>query len=1095
MAAGSGRGQTRPAARPHEREGGRALVQSHGVDGAHVAPSKVLLVACAGAFLAFLDATIVNIAFPSIVESFPGTTIGNLSWVLNAYNIVFAAFLIVFGRLTDLVGRRRVFVLGVLLFTVASVLCAVSPSVGFLVAARVLQALGAAMLVPASLALVIEAFPDERRSHAIGLWGATAAVAAGLGPPIGGALVQIGDWRWAFMINLPFGAVALWAARSQLVESRSPGRRTVPDLPGAALLAACLAVLNLGIIKGGDWGWTSVEAIVCFGLAVAFFALFVRSSRRHRSPLLDPALLRISSFNVASIATTVAGFGFFAYMLTNVLWLQYVWGYDVLTAGLALVPGALIAAIVASRLGPLAERYGYRPFVVPGALVWAGAYLWYHQQVGIEPAFWTEWMPGQVLSGIGVGATLPLLGSAALAAVPGGRYATASAVVSSARQFGGVLGIAILVVIIGDPSPATAETVFREGWMMSVVAFLVVALLALPLGKLRTSAEDEGVDDGVPARVQAPEPSAPGPTKASAQVGGPTDLSTVPMFEALPLESRHRLESASTLVAVPAGTWLIQEGDPPGSAYLVRRGRLEVSVGGRIVRELGPGDVLGEIALLTGERRSAGVRARRDSTVLEVPRAAFEAAIETDPSASRFVLTQVVERLRTAEGHPEKRRPVQPSVVAVVGMHQGSGAGEVAEVLHKRLATHLSVVSSGVLEPDGLERAEADHDRVLLVADGADSGPEGDWREFCLRQADAVVLVARADAEDHVLGTAPVLARQPDLVLLGADPGPAVRVARVAATDAWQLTVVDGDLGTGLRALADRLAGRSLGLVLAGGGARAFAHVGVLSELADAGLYVDRVAGSSIGAVVAALHASGLDSAALQEVCYAEWVRRQPFSDWRLPTHSLSAGRRVNAAMVRALGADSVLEGLPRQLHTVSTDLVTRTRQVHRRGRLVDAANASVRLPVLFAPIPCDDGRLLIDGGVLDNLPVDVLTERDEGPVVAVNISMGGSGGEGRARTGPPRIPALGETLLRTMMIGSGGAVASARAEGAWVLTPPTLGVGLLEFHQLDRMVLAGRAAARALLEEASGDLFGEAVSASATPEDPAPALDQVATT
>ena len=145
---------------------------------------------------------------------------------------------------------------------------------------------------------------------------------------------------------------------------------------------------------------------------------------------------------------------------------------------------------------------------------------------------------------------------------------------------------------------------------------------------------------------------------------------------------------------------------------------------------------------------------------------------------------------------------------------------------------------------------------------------------------------------------------------------------------------------------------------------------------------------------------------------------------------------------------------------------------MHRRGLLTDALKASARLPVLLAPIPDDEGRLLVDGGVLDNLPVDLLTERDEGPVVAVNISMGG-GGAGRSRPGRPRVPALGETLLRTMMIGSGGAVAAARAEGAWVVTPPTLGVGLLEFHQLDRMVQAGRLAARALLEEAGGDLFG----------------------
>jgi predicted acylesterase/phospholipase RssA len=179
----------------------------------------------------------------------------------------------------------------------------------------------------------------------------------------------------------------------------------------------------------------------------------------------------------------------------------------------------------------------------------------------------------------------------------------------------------------------------------------------------------------------------------------------------------------------------------------------------------------------------------------------------------------------------------------------------------------------------------------------------------------------------------------------------------------------------------------------------------------------------------------------------------------------------MQEAATRTYG-DTVFEGLPRQLHIATTDLVSRTRQVHRRGAVSRAVVASARLPILFAPMPDDSGRLLIDGGVLDNLPVDLLTERDEGPVVAVNIAMGGGGAGGRAsRIGRPRVPALGETLLRTMMIGSGGAVASARTEGAWVVTPPTLGVGLLEFHQLDRMIAAGRLAARALLEKAGNDL------------------------
>jgi NTE family protein len=1037
---------------------------------ARVPASRVLLVSALGAFLAFLDATIVNVAFPSIRNSFHGTSIGALSWVLNAYNIVFAAFLIVCGRLTDLLGRRRAFVAGVLVFTVASALCGAAPTVALLVGARVLQAVGAALLVPASLALVVEAFPEERRAHAIGLWGATAAVAAGLGPPLGGALVQLGGWRWAFLVNLPFGVVALWAASSQLVESRAPGQRRLPDLRGAALLAATLAVLNLGIVKGSDWGWGSTAVIGSFAATAVLLALFVLSSRAHRSPLLDPALLRIPSFSIASLATVLAGLGFYAYLLTNILWLQYVWNYGVLRAGLALVPGALMAAVVAARLGPLADKHGYRPFVVPGAVVWAGAYLWYHQQVGLEPAFWTQWLPGQIISGIGVGATLPLLGSAALAAVPGGRYATASAVVSSARQLGGVLGIAVLVVILGNPTPATAVAAFHHGWVLSICAFLAVAVVSLPLGKLGRAVESADAGDERPATVHPPLPVAGGAMPALVAGLDSTDLSDVPLLATLPPQARGRLEAAARLVAVPAGTWLMQTGDPAGSAYVVRRGRLEVEVDGRLVRELGPGEVLGELALLTGEPRSASVRARRDSTVLEVPREAFDDLLSTDPIASRTVLGQVAERLRTAGGPEQKTRPAQPAVIAVVGLHPGAGTEEVADALGTRLAVHHRVCTPGVIGAEGLDRAERDHDRVLLVAESTDDPADPGWRDFCLRQADAVVLVSRSDQPRPTSAVTPAPLRQPDVVLRGTAPSSADLVAWSAVTDAWQLTLVDDhDLAAGLRPLADRLAGRSLGLVLAGGGARAFAHVGVLRELEDRGLHVDRVAGSSVGAILAGLHARGNDGDSLEEITYAEFVRRKPFSDWALPSASLARGRRMRDAVARHF-ADSVLEGLPRQLHVVSTDLVTRTREVHRRGPVARAVMASARLPVLFAPMPDDSGRLLVDGGVLDNLPADLLTERDEGPVVAVNIAMGGGGG---GRSGPhrPRVPALGETLLRTMMIGSGGAVAAARAEGAWVVTPPTLGVGLLEFHQLDRMIAAGRAAARALLDQAGDDL------------------------
>ena len=1040
-----------------------------------VTEGRVLLVAAFGAFLAFLDATIVNVAFPSIRESFPGTSIGDLSWVLNAYNIVFAAFLIVCGRLADLLGRRRTFVAGVALFTIASVLCGAAPSVGLLVAARVVQALGAAMLVPASLALVVEAFPEHRRTHAIGLWGATAAVAAGLGPPIGGALVELGGWRWAFYINIPFGIAAVIAARGQLVESRAPGRRRLPDLVGATLLAAALAALTLGIVKGNDWGWASAALIGSMVTAVVLGGLFVVSSKRSRSPLLDPVLLRIPSFSVANLATLLAGLGFYAYLLTNILWLTYVWQYSVLRAGLALVPGALVAAVVAALLGPVAERRGYRWVVVPGALVWAGAYLWYHQRAGLTPDFLGAWLPGQVISGIGVGATLPVLGSAALAAVPGGRYATASAVASSTRQLGGVLGIALLVVVIGAPSATTAADAFRDGWVLSIVAFLVVAVVSLPLGRLGHS-EQSGTGDALdrpvvhlPTRRPMPEPE-----RAGQMVG----IDDVPLFAALGPAARARLESDATERLVHGGEWLMREGDPPGSVYVVRSGRLEVWIDRAVVRELGPGAVIGEIAVLTGEPRSAAIRARRDSTLLEVRRETFTDLIDTDPGATRVVVSQLAERLRVSGPAPGEPAAT-PRVISVVASHRGAPAAAVAAALVEGLGAHLSVVAPGRVEAAGLARAEADHDRVVLVADDPDD--DDGWSARCLRQADQVVVVADSTAAPVPVPFGDEPHAQPDVVLVGRAPDGSKVTDWTEVADAWRVSTVEPDeerLRQGLRPLVARIAGRSIGLALAGGGARAFAHVGVIRELEDAGLHIDRLTGCSIGAVVAGAYATGRTGEELEAGCYDEFVRRQPFGDYTIPVKSLARGRRTHEGLIRAFGADTTLEGLPRQFSCVTTDLVSRTRQEHRRGTLVDAVLASVRLPVLFPPIP-DGQRLLVDGGVLDNMPVDLLTVRSEGPVLAVNIAMGGATRPPRpavSAAGPPppprpvRVPALGETLLRTMMIGSGGAVAAARARGAMVVTPPTLGVGLLEFHQFDRMVLAGRQAARALLEAMAAD-------------------------
>jgi NTE family protein len=243
-------------------------------------------------FMAFVDHTVVGVAFPNLLRSFPDAGLSTLSWVISAYNIVFAAFLIPAGRVADLLGRRRVFSAGIVLFTIASALCAAAPTVELLIAARAVQAIGAAIIVPASLALVLHAFPGEQRAKGIAAWSASAALAAGLGPSIGGLLIEASSWRLVFLVNVPVGIAAWRFAARGLVESRAPGRRAVPDLAGTLLLIVAIAALALGLVQSGEWGWTSGGVLGAFAAAVAAGLVRTSFGLASRAPVVDLGLLR-----------------------------------------------------------------------------------------------------------------------------------------------------------------------------------------------------------------------------------------------------------------------------------------------------------------------------------------------------------------------------------------------------------------------------------------------------------------------------------------------------------------------------------------------------------------------------------------------------------------------------------------------------------------------------------------------------------------------------------------------------------------------------------------------------------------------------------
>ena len=444
-----------------------------------VQPNQVLAIVCLGIVLANLDLFIVNVALPEIARNFPGTGLGQLSWILNGYAIVYAALLVFFGRLAERHRRDRSFLLGVALFTLSSAACAVAPNVEMLVAFRVVQAAGAALMTPTSLGILLATFPPERRGYAVRFWTAIGGFAAALGPVIGGFLVSW-SWRWIFLVNLPIGLLALAVGCWKLPAIPGHAVRR-PGARGAILVTAGVGVLTYGIMQATEWGWSSGATILTLGGACLVLALFVLDCLRAENPLVDPSLFRIRPFTGAALIVAPFSIAFGAMLLSIALWLQNVWGWSGLKAGLAIAPGPFLVPLTSLLLaGRLIGHLGAARVVALGIATFAAGMVWWATVPGLDPSMAVAVL-GMIPLGLGVGLTVPTLMGAGMATLPPSSFATGSGILNMVRQTAIALGVAIFVAVLGVPDTPLGRLAAygRAWWLMAAITLTALVPLAL----------------------------------------------------------------------------------------------------------------------------------------------------------------------------------------------------------------------------------------------------------------------------------------------------------------------------------------------------------------------------------------------------------------------------------------------------------------------------------------------------------------------------------------------------------------------------------------------------------------------------------------
>jgi EmrB/QacA subfamily drug resistance transporter len=440
-----------------------------------------------GLFMIMLDNTIVNVAIPTI-QSDLNLKLSEVEWVVTGYALTFGAFMLTGGKLADLMGRRRIFVIGLIVFTGSSLACGLANSAGLLIGARVVQGLGAALMNPATLSIIVATFPARQRGTAIGIWAGVSALALAIGPLLGGLISEKVNWNWIFFINVPIGVLGIGAAYLLIDESRDTSHEQRPDIPGLVTATLGLFALTYALIEANTYGWTSTRILLAFGVAAVSLVAFVLLEHYQRLPMLELGLFRNKGFSGANTVMLLVGLAMFGVFLYVSIYIQRVLGYSPIKAGATFLPWTLLIVILAPVAGKLSDRIGSRPLVVVGMVVITGALIAF-SRLGEHETFW-DLLPGMVLGGVGMSLAMAPTTAAAMQSVSPDKAGVGSAVLNSMRQVGGSLGIAIMGAIVaasassGGKSPAGYVNGLHHALLTGAALTLLGALIAgLTLGR------------------------------------------------------------------------------------------------------------------------------------------------------------------------------------------------------------------------------------------------------------------------------------------------------------------------------------------------------------------------------------------------------------------------------------------------------------------------------------------------------------------------------------------------------------------------------------------------------------------------------------